>query len=64
VVLRPRCASDTTPKMLVLLVGAVLAFGDARDPYAASFDVPVQEEARQEAGGAPDDDVAGQGGAG
>ncbi len=33
--------------MLVLLVRAVLAFGDARDQYAASRDVPVQEEIRR-----------------
>jgi hypothetical protein len=37
-------------KMLLLLVGAVLAFGDARDQHAASSrDVPIQEEDEPEA---------------
>jgi hypothetical protein len=51
--------------MLVLLVGAVLAFGDARDSHAAAPRVvPIQEEARPQAGDPEGDDVAREGGAG
>ncbi|MDQ1431555.1 MAG: hypothetical protein QOF40_2157 [Actinomycetota bacterium] len=51
--------------MLLWLVGAVLAFGDARDQYAASSrDVPIQEEDEPEARRPQGHDVAREGGGG